>query len=255
MKVLLTGAAGTIGSCLRRDLGSAFDIRCFDLIPIVDAADMVVADVVDEARVLEAMQGVDAVVHLAANPEIEQSWQDVVWSGIKGTRCVFEAARREGIERIVYASSAHVTGWREIESETKISVDTPALPKTDYGLGKLFCEQMARLYAERHGLTIVCLRIGAFHDSWEQLIAKDDPLLRTYCSARDLAQLVRRSLESPPMGFVVFYGVSGNRRRLWDISNARQLVGYEPQDDAERFLQTETLRDRFRRLVGGSKGY
>ncbi len=252
-KVLLTGAAGIIGGCLRRDLGPAFDFRCFDLVPVVGADDTVVGDITERQTVLRAMRGVDAVIHLAANPELEQPFEDVISSGIQGTRCVLEAARQEGVERVIYASSAHVSGWREIDTRTRITVDSPVTPRTYYGMGKLFCEHLARLYAEQHGMTVVCLRVGAFHDQWVQPMCEDNTLLRTWCSGRDLAQLVRRSLEAPPLGFVIFYGISGNRRRLWDISNARRLVGFEPEDDAERFCRATPFWQRIIRWVRGRR--
>ena len=235
--ILLTGAAGTIGTALRSHLGELYHFRCLDLKPIPEIDDMWVADIADFHTVYQAMLGVDAVIHLAANPDNDQSWHDVYTSGIGGTYNVFETARRGGIRKIIYASSCHVLGAREIWQKKYATPDMPAHPNSLYGAGKLFGEVLGRFFVEYHNMSVICLRIGAFYETLWQIESSQAHVLSAWCSARDLAQLVKKSLETDGLGFQIFYGVSNNTRRFWDIGNAQKLVGYQPQDNAEVFLE------------------
>ncbi|AFZ15634.1 NAD-dependent epimerase/dehydratase (plasmid) [Crinalium epipsammum PCC 9333] len=240
--VLLTGAAGEIGTSLRQHLGDNYHFRCFDRVRVRDAKDAQVADVTNFKAVLKAMRGVDAVIHLAANPNVEQSWQDVYSSGIGGTYNVFEAARQAGVKQIIYASTNHVSGWREVQQEPQIKPEQPVRPDSLYAVGKAFGEALGQFFVDRYDLSVVCLRIGAFKTD-PKLYQPNDRLLATWCSARDLAQLVKRSLEHENLGFQIFYAISGNTRRYWDISNAQALLGYEPQDNAEDLLTNESRQE------------
>jgi uronate dehydrogenase len=211
--VLLTGAAGSIGTSLRYELGSEYHFRCLDRIRVRDAQDVRVAD-------------------------INNFKADVYTSGIGGTYNVFEAARQAGVKQIVYASTNHVSGWREIEGSPLIEPDQLIRPDSLYAVGKAFGEALGQFFVDRYDLSIVCLRIGWFKTE-PKLYIPNDPLLATYCSPRDLAQLVKRSLDRPDLGFQIFYAISGNTRRYWDISNAQLLLGYEPQDNAEDLLAND----------------
>ena len=236
--VLLTGAAGAIGTSLRHELETEYHFRCLDRVRVRDAQDVRVVDITNFKAVLKAMRGVDAVIHLAANPSVEQPWQDVYNSGIGGTYNVFEAARQAGVKQIVYASTNYVSGWREVEREPLITPVQAVRPSSLYAVGKVFGEALGQYFVDRYEMSIVCLRIGWFKTE-PKLYAPDDPLLATYCSPRDLAQLVKRSLDRPDLGFEIFYAISGNTRRYWDISNAQTLLGYAPQDNAEDLLSLD----------------
>ncbi|WP_017655071.1 NAD-dependent epimerase/dehydratase family protein [Fortiea contorta] len=233
--ILLTGAAGTIGTSLRLLLKEDYHFRCLDCRRVPQAKDVRVADITNFKAVLKAMRGVNAVIHLAANPNIDQSWQDVYISGIKGTYNVFEAARQAGVKQIIYASTNHVSGWREVKQEPHITPEQLVRPDSLYAVGKAFGEALGQFFVDRYGMSIICLRIGGFH-SEPKLYVPNDRILATWCSPRDLAQLVRRSLEHENLGFQIFYGISGNTRRYWDISNAQAILGYEPEDNAENLL-------------------
>jgi nucleoside-diphosphate-sugar epimerase len=235
--VLLTGAAGAIGTSLRQELRSEYYFRCFDRVRVRDATDVRVGDITNFKAVLKAMRGVDAVIHLAANPSVDQPWQDVYTSGIGGTYNVFEAARQAGVKQIIYASTNHVSGWREIQQEPLITPEQLVRPDSLYAVGKACGEALGQLFVDRYNLSIVCLRIGWFKTE-PKLYIPNDPLLPTYCSPRDLAQLVKKSLDRPDLGFQIFYAISGNTRRYWDISNAQTLLGYAPQDNAEDLLSS-----------------
>ncbi|MEB3883258.1 NAD(P)-dependent oxidoreductase [Lyngbya sp. CCY1209] len=226
--VLVTGAAGRIGRSLRQILARHYHFRCLDLKPISEVEDAIAADVTDFDAVFRAMAGVDAVIHLAGNPDPKQPWEDVYGSSIAGTYTVFEAARRAGVGKIIYASSNHVSGWREVAGEERITPEMPVRPDSLYGVGKVFGEALGRFYADKYGMSVICLRIGSFLDRPE-----GKRTLKTWCSPRDLAQLVQKCLDRDRLGFQIFYGVSDNPGRIWAIENARTSVDYRPRDNAE----------------------
>lgn len=226
--VLVTGAAGHIGRSLRQLLAPHYRFRCLDLKPISDTNEAIAADVTDFDAVFGAMAGVDAVIHLAGNPDPAQPWEDVYNSAIAGTYTVFEAARRAGIHKIIYASSNHVSGWWEAAGEEYITPEMPVRPDSLYGVGKVFGEALGRFFTDQYGMSVICLRIGSFLDRPE-----GDRTLKTWCSPRDLAQLVQKCLDRDHLGFQIFYAVSDNTRRIWAIENARTSVDYRPRDNAE----------------------
>ncbi len=234
--ILLTGAAGAIGTSLQQQLGEQYHFRCLDRIRVPQAKDVRIVNIRNFKAVLKAMQGVDAVIHLAANPNSEQVWNEVYTSGIEGTYNVFEAARQAGVKQIIYASTAHVSGWREIKQEPHITPEQPVRPDSLYAVGKAFGEALGQFFADQYGMSIVCLRIGAFKPDLK-LDSSNDRLLAVWCSPRDFAQLVQRSLEQDNLGFQIFYAISNNTRRCWDISNSQTFVEYQPQDNAEDFLK------------------
>lgn len=181
------------------------------------------------------------LVHLAADPEVDAPWGSVLRNNITGTRNVYHAASKHGTQRVVFASSNHVTGAYEgfpphLHKETdpeSISPSDAIRPDSEYGVSKAFGEVLARYYYERCGMASVCLRIGS-------VLEDDDPShdprhTKTWLSHRDLLQLVRKSLTAE-VGFGIYYGVSGNTGRFWDLSNARADLGYHPEDNATEEL-------------------
>ena len=233
--ILLTGAAGNIGTSLQHELDNDYEFRCIDRRNVLQSKDFRRVDITNFKAVLKVMGGVDAVIHLAANPEINQPWEDVYTSGIGGTRNIFEAARQAGVKKIIYASTNYVSGWREVEQESHITPEMPVRPNSLYAVGKAFGEALGQYFSDRYGMSVICLRIGWFKTE-PKVYAPNDRILSNWCSPRDLAQIVRRSLEHENLGFQIFYAISGNTRRYWDISNAQKLLGYEPEDDAENLL-------------------
>jgi nucleoside-diphosphate-sugar epimerase len=215
-----------------------------------------VGDIRDLATIRPAFAGVDAVVHLAAASSVDAPWDDVLADNITGTYNVFEAAREHGVRKVVFASSNHVVGMYEVEGAPAIydladrrlcEPLTPVRPDSLYGVSKVFGEALGRLYADRHGMDVVCLRIGSVRED-------DDPtrgqagrpfapfpelteaqsrhrLRAAWLSHRDCAQLIQRALDAPVHWAVVF-GVSNNPRRFWDLQGARDLLGYDPIDAA-----------------------
>jgi dTDP-4-dehydrorhamnose reductase len=250
-KVLLTGAAGQVGTWLRNSLGNEYHFRCLDIREVQGEEDAVQCDIRDLEAVRAAMEGMDAAVHLGGEPGFDQPWEGVYTTGIGGTYNVLEAARRAGVKQVIYASTTAVLGWREMQRGEKVSPGMPIHPSNLYGVGKAVGEILARYYAEAYRMSIVCLRIGSFQVDPRFPKAPGDDILRAWCSPEDLTQLVRRCLEAENLGFQVFYAVSNNKRRVWNIDNARRLVGYRPTGNAEDLItaakgvKTETLsRDR-----------
>jgi uronate dehydrogenase len=229
-RVLITGAAGAIGSTLREGLRGRFPtLRLLDFAPLGDqqpGEELVTADVRDLAGITEAMDGVDATIHLAGIP-YEDSFERIRDFNMTGTYHVMEAARRQGCARVVFASSNHVTGFYPVGQ--RIGPDAAPRPDTFYGLSKVFGEDLGRLYVDRHGLQVVCLRIGTFAQQ-----PTEPRHLSTWLSPRDAVELFHRCVVAPDVGFLIVYGISANQRRWWDIDSARQL-GYHPQDDAEHW--------------------
>ena len=229
-RVLITGAAGTLGTILRNGLRGRFQIpRLLDIAPLGAAQpgeELVSADVRDLAAMVEATADVDAVIHLAGIPD-EDSFQRILDVNMVGTYNVFEAARRQHAQRVVLASSAHVTGF--YPTSQRIGPDVPPRPDTFYGVGKAFAENLGRLYADKHHLEVVCVRIGTVADHPTALRH-----LATWLSPRDAVQLFYRCLVAPDVGFTLCYGNSANLSGWWDTTAAERL-GYHPLDNAEQW--------------------
>ncbi len=231
-RILITGAAGQIGKALRAGLRGSYPLlRLLDVAPLGEPAggeEILTADIRDRAAMEKATAGIDCVVHLAGQ-STEAEWEKVLPLNIEGCYNVFEAARRSGVKRIVFASSNHAVGFHRRER----FIDDRVLPRPDtrYGVSKVFGEALGRLYADKHGLSVACLRIGTFVVPDRP---KDSRQLLTWISHRDMVQLVRRCIDHPHYHFVVVYGVSNNLRSRWDNSNAR-FIGYRPQDNSEAF--------------------
>jgi uronate dehydrogenase len=251
-RVLVTGAAGRIGRTLRAGLRGRYPVlRLLDVVPQEPAGpgeEVVTVDLNDRSATEQAMEGVDMVVHLAAIPD-EAPFDDILTGNITTTYSVFEAARRAGVRRVVFASTNHVTGFYP-RSET-VGPEDPVRPDSFYGVSKAFGEALGRLYVDKYGLEVVCLRIGAFEE--RPTLPRQ---LSIWLSPRDCVQLVRRCLEAPEVGFLIVYGVSANTRSWWQDDAAARL-GYRPQDNAEQFAAEveESSRTPARladRLQGGS---
>ncbi len=185
--------------------------------------------------VLKAVKGVDAVVHLGGFPD-EAPWEVILRANIVGAYNVFEAARRQGVRRIVFASTNHTTGFFRRDE----TIDHRIYPKSDsrYGVSKVFGEQLGSLYADKYGMEVLCVRIGNVTPA-----PVDKRRLSNWMSPRDLAQMVRIGIDHPDIRFEIVYGVSGNDRSFYDNSNADRL-GYRPQDNSESFAEAVLKRER-----------
>jgi len=226
--VLITGAAGGIGTRLRHLLKGVYpNIRLSDVARPADLASdesFVPADLADMAGVERAVAGVDGIVHLGGF-SVEGPWDTILQSNIIGCYNLFEAARRHGVERVVFASSNHVVGF--YPRRRRIGVDAAVRPDSRYGASKAFGEAIAALYAYKHGLRVTCIRIGNFGDA-----PADRRRLSIWLAPQDLVQLIRIGLEHADIRHEIFYGASDNARGWWDNSAAFRF-GYRPQGRAE----------------------
>ncbi|WP_329216109.1 NAD(P)-dependent oxidoreductase [Streptomyces sp. NBC_01485] len=236
--VLLTGAAGGLGTLMRELLPTyGYELRLLDLRPIEGEPEAIVADLADKAAVREAVRGVDAVLHLAGI-SLEAPFEKILEANIEGTYHLYEAAREEGVGRIVFASSNHAVGYAPrprgdapLDAADLIPVDVPHRPDTFYGLSKAFGEDLAQLYWDRHGLETVSVRIGSCFAEPTSV-----RMLSLWMSPADGARLFHAALTAPGVGHTVVYGSSANTRLWWDLGSARAL-GYEPQDDSEPYAE------------------
>jgi len=232
-RVLITGAAGRIGRELAYRLRDRYELRLHFHHLVRDELrhlDHVVADVAEFGSIAPAFEGIDAVVHLAADPRTTAPWESVLPVNIVGTYNVFEAARRSGVRKVVFASTNHVMGMYDRDQQWPVYSSQPVRPDSLYGVSKAFGEALGRYYADRYGMSVICLRIGWF------LPAPIDEISRwMWLSPRDCAQLVWRAIESD-LGFGIFYAISANARRHWDITDTIEKLGYYPEDDAERYF-------------------
>lgn len=229
-KIVLTGAAGALAKKLYPLLRQNYDVRLSDIVTpewLGPDDEFVAADLRDSGDVRAAVRGTDAIVHFGAIGD-EDSWQSMLAVTIDGTYNVFEAARLEGIERVIFASSVHAIGY--YPREQRIGIDAHVLPDSRYGVSKCCGEAIAALFAHKYGVRTLAIRIG----NGTIDVPTDERLLSIWISSRDLCQLVRIGLDHPDIVYEIVYGASGNSRSFWDNSNAERL-GYIPQDNAEDF--------------------
>lgn len=228
-RILITGAAGRLGSVLRAALRGAYPlVRLSDraeMAPAGPGEEVARCELADAAGVAALCDGIDAVVHLGGQPH-EADWATVHAANIQGAINLWEGARLHGVDRVIFASSNHAIGLHR--RETRLDHRSPARPDGRYGLSKAFGEDLAALYAYKFGVRGFCMRIGTCFP--EPMNAR---ALSTWQSFADFARLTRVGLEAD-YTYEIVYGVSRNTRSWWDNSNAYRL-GYDPQDDAEAF--------------------
>ncbi len=236
-RILMTGAAGGLGQAMRQRLKADCQIlRLSDRVDLGLAAqgeEIMLADLADAPAVHAMMQDVDAVVHFGG-VSIEAPFAPIVQANIIGLHNLYEAARKQGTRRIVFASSNHVTGYYR-QSET-INASHPPRPDTLYGLSKAFGEDLARLYFDRYGIETACVRIGS---SFPEPI--DRRMLATWLSSDDLHRLVTACLTTPLLGYSIIFGMSNNAVSWWDNSMARH-IGYVPQDSSDTYREAVYAR-------------
>jgi len=250
-KLLITGGSGLIGTILTNALNEKYEITILDLKAPQNSENIkfVVGDITKLDRIEKVFSNIDVVIHLGADVSMQADWSSVYSKNILGTYNVFEASRRADVRKIVFASSNHVTGLYEkdwpISSIVKgdyAGLDRSTIPKISnlspqradsfYGTSKLFGEGLGQYYSSEFGISIICLRIGTVQPH-EWPMASEKRYFATWLSHCDLIQLIEKSIEAQEVKFDVFYGVSNNTWRFWDISHAKDVIGYDPQDDAE----------------------
>ena len=228
--LLLTGAAGGLGKVLRELLKADCEVlRLSDRVPFGDAGaneEVVLADLADAAAVDAMVQGVDAIIHMGG-VSVEGPFGPILQANILGAYNLYEAARKHGVKRVIFASSNHVTGFYK-QSETLTPATAPR-PDGLYGVSKAFGEDLSRFYFDRYGIETACLRIGSSFPE-----PRDRRMLASWLSYGDLHRLITAALTTPVLGHSIIYGMSDNPVTWWDNSSARH-VGYKPQDSSEQF--------------------
>ncbi|QLG63562.1 NAD-dependent glucose-6-phosphate dehydrogenase Azf [Halorarum salinum] len=248
--VLLTGAGGRVGQAILAGIGPDYDWRLLDREPLsedelphgVASDDVVVADVTDEEAVRGAVEGVGAVIHLAGDPRPNAPWDSVLRNNIDGTHALFEAAVDVGVRKVAFASSNHAVGAYETDDRTPgmyrrdddYRLDGTELPRPSnlYGVSKAAGETLGRYYHDHDGLSVVCVRIGNLTKSHPPKEYERGQAM--WLSHRDCAHLFDRCLRAE-YGYEIVYGISDNDRKYYSLARAREVLGYDPQDNSAEY--------------------
>ena len=228
-RVLITGAAGFVGGILRAHWADRYQLRLADIREIVDPSghESMQTDITDLQQVRAACDGIDVVVHLAADPSMQADFYNTLLPlNVIGAYNAFQAAHQAGCERIVFASSVNaVLGHR---GSKPVSWDIPVHPLNVYGATKCWGESLARVYSSEHNLSSICVRLGS--PRFQQDGDWDPEELNLGISPRDTAQLFSRCVDVEDSSFAIVYGISNHRRSWMDLTSTRIAIGYNPED-------------------------
>lgn len=234
-RVLVTGAAGRIGSYFAEHARDLYDLRLMargdeDGIDAIRAfGEVVTGDLSDLETLKTFCDGVDTIVHMAGEPSPSALWRDLLDTNIIGTYNIFAAAKSARCRRVIFASSIHaISGY---PADVQVKTSEPVNPGDLYGVSKCFGEALARYMANQEGVSAIAIRIGAFQPLEAARQDQSVSMLDSFVSHRDLHQLLVKCIDVENVQFAVLHGLSDNRFKRMDISDARALVGYAPQDD------------------------
>lgn len=231
-RILLTGAAGGLGTVLRQTLKPYTTIlRLSDIQAVPEAGEgeeVHLCNLADKLAVDELVRGCNAIVHMGG-VSVERPFEEILEANIKGVFHVYEGARRHGVRRVVFASSVHAIGFYR-QSDT-LDARLPRRPDGYYGLSKAYGEEMASFYHDRYGIETVSIRIGSSFPA-----PRDRRMMHTWLSAGDLTELIRCALYTPNVGNTIVFGMSNNKKVWWDNRYAAHL-GYAAQDSSEAFRE------------------
>ena len=246
-KVLITGVSGLVGNVLAKSLKQDYEITGVDLkecsqVPTVAADCSILQDI------LPVFSGIDTVIDLASNPSQYSAWDVIHNVNLKCTSNTLEASKIAGVKRVIFASSNHATGMYEFDSPYSeivkgsysgltadsiplITTDMPVRPDGPYGIAKAFGEAAGRFYSDQYGISSISVRIGTLNSEGRPTNQRQ---FATLLSHSDMSNLFGRCIEAPSsLKYGIYYGVSNNKWRFWDISNSERDLGYAPIDDAE----------------------
>lgn len=249
--VLMTGAAGGVANYLRPHLLKRYGaLRLSDRVEpeaLQPGETFVPADLSDPAALGKACEGVEGIIHLGGHA-VEGPWETILNANIIGTHNLFEAARQNGVKRVVFASSNHAVGF--YPRELRIPTDVIPKPDSRYGVSKVFGEGLGAMYAYKHGIGVMSLRIGNVNER-----PVDERRLAIWISPEDLAQLCAIGLETPDLVYDVVYATSDNLRSWYDNARAYAL-GYRPKSESEDYAKDvlETAPERGDRVTAYYQG-
>jgi NAD+ dependent glucose-6-phosphate dehydrogenase len=234
--VLITGACGNIGRKLRRAWADVYDLVLIDRLDDPDDPEIITADleILDDDWITH-FHGVDTVVHLAANTDEHASWDDLIGPNLDVLANVFHAAALAGVERVVFASSNHVMGGRQASDDEPIGIDSIPMPDGPYAISKLVGERLGRSLGRAFDMTFIALRLGHIQDGPNRPDTLPDEWARQmWLSNADLVRLFDCAVEAEidDRSYVVVNGMSRNHGMRWDLSEAAELLGFLPEDDA-----------------------
>jgi NAD(P)-dependent dehydrogenase (short-subunit alcohol dehydrogenase family) len=235
-RVLVTGAAGNIGSYFASHSYKRYQLRLMvhhehkgSTKNLEKYGEVVRGDLANLEEMKRLCEGIDTVVHMAGDPSPSATWESLLQANIIGAYNMFVAAKAAGCRRMIYASSIHaVSGY---PPDVQVKTSEPVNPGDLYGVSKCFGEAMGRYMAEKEGLSTIALRIGAFQPRSAAADAGSIGMLDAWISQRDMNQLLEKCIDVETLQFAILHALSDNRFKRLDISDARELVGFAPQDD------------------------
>lgn len=248
-RILITGAAGRIASMVREALRDEHEVYGVDIRPSESYPSDAVASMTDLASIRPLFRDRDTVIDFANNPAGDLSWEEAYGNNILATFNSMRAAQEAGVKRYIYTSSNRATeGYERDEPYASIcrgdyegvdpatlpliNAQMPVRPNGPYGIGKAAAEAAGRYFADKFGMSVICLRLGTM--GREGVGPRDQRQFATMLTPRDVRHLYKCAVDAPDdLRFAVFYGVSNNKWNFWDISDARHLIGYSPQDNME----------------------
>ncbi len=248
-RILITGAAGKVGTLITRHLHGQYDLRLTDIQkPFqLSGCDFHQVDICDYNAFRPLCERVHMVVHLAAIADENSSWEPLLQNNIIGLYNVFEAAADAGCKRMIFASSIYaVDGYPE---NVVVHTGMPVRPPTLYGATKAFGEALGSFFADQRNLPTICLRLGWVLESNHRHMNKNNRSLNTIITYDDVIRLFIAAIDAPEkLRFGIFHGLSNNRRKRLDIQDATDIINYNPQDDAYKLAKANTMNNKPRRF-------
>lgn len=230
-RVLITGAGGRIGSIITPMLSSTYNLRLLDTMKLKPhkKEEIVTGDIRDVKFLQTSMEDIDAIIHLAAIPDEDDFYTKLMPINIEGTYTLLETARRSGVKKIILASTCQIAfGY---PNSTFVTTDMAVRPVNLYSCTKIFGEAVGRYYSDKYGMSVICLRIGYFQN-YDSEFLQDSEVRKKWCSPKDLVQIIEKSIDTK-LKYGVFFAISNNKDRVWDIEDAKQKLNYDPVDGTE----------------------
>jgi nucleoside-diphosphate-sugar epimerase len=236
--VLLTGAGGRIGPHLLPSFQERYDLRVLDRQPIAGVENITLTDLQDPDALRQALAGVETVVHLAATSDEAPFLEKLVPNNVVGLYNILQASVDAGVRRFIFASTVQtVRAW---EMTQPVRTADPPRPVSLYGATKVFGETIGRYYHDRHGLEFIAVRIGWFQDYDSPVLKKPGGGVNIWLSPRDCARLLHLAVEKPDIGYAVVFGTSKTPVEVLSLQEAREVLGYEPEDDPSDYAEPQS---------------